>query len=472
MSKLDHLTRIIYHEKQQSGSMLCAQHALNNLLQGNYFTAPDLSEIACNLDSLEQSYNDEERGPSSNMDDTGYFSVQVLENALSVWSLSLVRWRGEQMRSYQDHPHTQHAFILNSHEHWYTLRRFGLEDDESGHWFDLNSLLPAPKWVGRLYLGMVLQQAEADGYSVFVIKSITPSNSLPRTDVDQVAATIPEDQLQLPLDTQGREAAFAEGLEDEDWELQAALHASLGGAVAEVPAQPPQLLRGPIPLPESGPPSGSGSGVLSPATQSTSLPLAPPAPSEDDASQLAAASRERGRKMLEQMTAEQHEAQQELWREGNRPVRRSQDDGYEEMLRRAIAESEALAKAEGHHEPDSSDDNGGDIDVDVPSSAPRVPPLPKEERVYDDDDAELQAALKASLEQMPSGWVPPAESTSAPSSSAATQPPTSRSLSATKTNITTDELSEDGPDQFLFDQPAQEVDHEEMRRRRLARFGG
>jgi ataxin-3 len=64
---------------------------------------------------------------------------------------------------------TQLAFILNYQQHWFTLRRFGPAvanvdlDPGDGHWFNLNSFLPAPEWVGKLYLGMVLQQAEADG---------------------------------------------------------------------------------------------------------------------------------------------------------------------------------------------------------------------------------------------------------------------------------------------------------------------
>jgi Ataxin-3 len=64
---------------------------------------------------------------------------------------------------------TQLAFILNLDQHWFTLRRFGparpnINDDPgNGHWFNLNSSLPSPEWVGKLYLGMVLQQAEADG---------------------------------------------------------------------------------------------------------------------------------------------------------------------------------------------------------------------------------------------------------------------------------------------------------------------
>lgn len=68
-------------------------------------------------------------------------------------------------------PSTQLGFILNLQQHWFTLRRFGPAeakidlDTGEGHWFNLNSFLPAPEWVGKLYLGMLLQQAEADGIS-------------------------------------------------------------------------------------------------------------------------------------------------------------------------------------------------------------------------------------------------------------------------------------------------------------------
>jgi hypothetical protein len=56
------------------------------------------------------------------------------------------------------------AFILNHQEHWFSLRRFGsLADPDNGHWFNLNSFLSEPEWVGKLYLGMVLSQAEDEG---------------------------------------------------------------------------------------------------------------------------------------------------------------------------------------------------------------------------------------------------------------------------------------------------------------------
>lgn len=114
MSELEELVSLIYHEKQESGSMLCAQHALNSLLRAFAptgclesldglidvhaiyrrslcvfssrdlyrvyslrqlflkFTAPDLSVIARNMDLLEEQYNTtSEHNGSKNMDDTG-----------------------------------------------------------------------------------------------------------------------------------------------------------------------------------------------------------------------------------------------------------------------------------------------------------------------------------------------------------------------------------------------------------------
>uniref|UniRef100_A0A224YSN2 ubiquitinyl hydrolase 1 n=1 Tax=Rhipicephalus zambeziensis TaxID=60191 RepID=A0A224YSN2_9ACAR len=42
----------IFHEKQEGS--LCAQHCLNGLLQGEYFTAVDLATIAQQIDEQER----------------------------------------------------------------------------------------------------------------------------------------------------------------------------------------------------------------------------------------------------------------------------------------------------------------------------------------------------------------------------------------------------------------------------------
>lgn len=54
------------------------------------FAASDLSEIARELDELEAQYRDRDAAPNAsvNMDDSGFFSVQVMDKALLVWGLT------------------------------------------------------------------------------------------------------------------------------------------------------------------------------------------------------------------------------------------------------------------------------------------------------------------------------------------------------------------------------------------------
>ncbi|KAJ7647313.1 Josephin-domain-containing protein [Roridomyces roridus] len=416
---MENLVAAIYHEQQEPGSMLCAQHALNSLLQGNYFSAPDLSEIARNLDELEESYDADNPGTrSGNMDDSGFFSVQVLDNALKVWDFNLARWRAEEMRSFHDHPETQLAFILNYEQHWFTLRRFG------PHWFNLNSF-SKPEWVSNLYLGLVIQQAEADGYSVFAVTPIDPASTptLPHTMADDLAATIPEPQSGSRPDirsfTSRDGSAAIEGLEDEDYELQAALQASLMGGD---PDELPPLERHTVPLPTWGEPSS-----------------ADPVPGPSTDADPVSATMERNRRLLERMKAEQEEAQRQLWAEGGGMRVDQERETEEEMIRRAIEESEASARLEGHGNPE-----------DASSEETAAPPRFAQERVYDDDDAELQAALKASLEQLPEGW----------------------SLPEGAPVATTAEPMDLEPDAADAEElPAENVSVDELRRRRLARFG-
>lgn len=123
-------------ERQEPGSMLCAQHALNALLQGNYYDPSQLADVAKQLDQLERSQVDEatwqargDDASSLNMDDTGYFSVSVLESALEVWGLRLVRWRSAEMQPLQVKPEDELAFVLNLESHWFTIRSF-----TGGYW--------------------------------------------------------------------------------------------------------------------------------------------------------------------------------------------------------------------------------------------------------------------------------------------------------------------------------------------------
>ncbi|KAI0266700.1 Josephin-domain-containing protein [Gloeopeniophorella convolvens] len=488
MAGLEVLVTYIYHEKQEPGSMLCAQHALNSLLQGSYFTPPDLSSIAQSLDSLEQDVDQGRVGrASANMDDTGFFSVQVLENALNVWGQSLVRWRSEIMQPHHDRPQDQHAFILNYEHHWFTLRRFGAAEG-AGHWFNLNSFLDQPEWVSKTYLGMVLQQAEAEGYSVFVVLPTDPDHPLPQSEADVVATTLPEPtSSSLQHLSTARTPRAPPGLENEDFELQAALQASLRGDAGQ-----DQGAHVKVPSWATAASGSSSSSAAMPLT-SRSPPLIPPPstrPADQPMADPVAASMARNRAMLEQMRQEQEAALREQYLdEAARfdPIAgpHTRDDDEDEQLRRAIAESETLIHRQGHVDADE-DISRPATDHEAASADEWSHEPALGDRVYDDEDAELQAALRASLETVPPGFrlpdtpprafpQPPAPPTASAAqlphaSSAATREDDDGELDYEDNDVDTS-VAETESDAHT-PVPEEDLSVEEMRRRRLARFGG
>lgn len=129
------LTRLIYHERQKDA--LCAVHCINNLLQGEYFSAVDLANIAQQLDNEEEKmylqngkdsddYKQYMKRGRTNVSLSGDFSVQVVTEALSVYDIKL-HW------SYNDNPNTKEAlenptyvyitYILENKRHLYVIYR-------------------------------------------------------------------------------------------------------------------------------------------------------------------------------------------------------------------------------------------------------------------------------------------------------------------------------------------------------------
>uniref|UniRef100_A0A3B4B4P0 ubiquitinyl hydrolase 1 n=1 Tax=Periophthalmus magnuspinnatus TaxID=409849 RepID=A0A3B4B4P0_9GOBI len=163
----------IFHEKQEGS--LCAQHCLNNLLQGEYFTPVDLSSIAQQLDEEErirmaeggvgsEEYRTFLQQPSGNMDDSGFFSIQ---------------------------------------------------------WFNLNSLLTGPELISDTYLALFLAQLQQEGYSIFVIRG-----NLPECEAEQILAFMRVHQQQRPRligEEEGQTSSGLEDVVDEDEELKRAL---------------------------------------------------------------------------------------------------------------------------------------------------------------------------------------------------------------------------------------------------------
>ncbi|NXT00924.1 ATX3 protein, partial [Jacana jacana] len=186
----------IFHERQEGS--LCAQHCLNNLLQGEYFSPVELSSIAQQLDEEErmrmaeggvssEEYRTFLQQPSVNMDDSGFFSIQVISNALKVWGLELILFNSPEYQRLGIDPINEKSFICNYKEHWFTVRKLGKQ------WFNLNSLLMGPELISDTYLALFLAQLQQEGYSIFVVKG-----DLPDCEADQLLQMIRVQQMQRP----------------------------------------------------------------------------------------------------------------------------------------------------------------------------------------------------------------------------------------------------------------------------------
>ena len=120
------------------------------------------------------------------MDDSGFFSVQVISRALAVWSLDLLPLNSSNpvATRAKNSPISANAYICNFRcvdilclvcwsasvhfvvflrEHWFTVRRLGTQ------WFNLNSLLEGPELVSNTYLGEFLAQLQHEGYDIFLV---------------------------------------------------------------------------------------------------------------------------------------------------------------------------------------------------------------------------------------------------------------------------------------------------------------
>lgn len=171
--------------------------------------------------------------PSGNMDDSGYFSVQVISSALQVWGLELVPYSCTDERINMSDPGKMNAFICNYKDHWFTIRKIGIQ------WFNLNSLLTRPDLISDTYLSLFLAQLKNDGYSIFVV-----FGDLPECTADEILRNLPvlvnvrptfrtnisnesDPEIQAALQMSLRDEPSCFTPETEDRELQEALQLSL-----------------------------------------------------------------------------------------------------------------------------------------------------------------------------------------------------------------------------------------------------
>lgn len=170
----------IHFEKQEEA--LCAQHALNMLLQDAYFTASDLAEIASQIDRSEAGVLDVTEARSQNVNESGFFSVQVLSKALQVFGLELIPLNSQRTSFYRQNPTAGRAYICNLNEHWFVVRKLGFQ------WFILNSIKSQPELITDTYLQLFFEQLAVDGYTIFYIEG-----TLPPCEADDFLSVCPVD---------------------------------------------------------------------------------------------------------------------------------------------------------------------------------------------------------------------------------------------------------------------------------------
>ena len=124
---------------------LCGVHCLNTLLQGPCFTETDLATLAADLEAAEAALLPGGRAPGEHghATDSGMFSVAVLERALAAFDIGVANVGGEGRADVRLAPETHGAYVVNRADHWFAVRRLG------GSFWDLNSLLPAPRRLSR-----------------------------------------------------------------------------------------------------------------------------------------------------------------------------------------------------------------------------------------------------------------------------------------------------------------------------------
>lgn len=140
------------------------------LLQDHIFTAVDLGMIAQTLDTKEkEQLLDSSNYVSQHMDDTGYFSLQVIEMALkNVSNLRLINFESPEGAHIKANPTLANAFVLHLDQHWFAIRKFGSQ------FVVLNSLNNGPIVITDTYLSLFLSQMVLENYHIFIVEGILP----------------------------------------------------------------------------------------------------------------------------------------------------------------------------------------------------------------------------------------------------------------------------------------------------------
>lgn len=172
----------IYWE-QQGADRLCGVHCVNNVLQGPFFNEVSLANLAQELDRKEHALMIEQgmtkdflkymQEDSGNVAMDGYYSIQVLQEALKTLNLSMVSVDVLTQAELSK----KSAFIFNSSDHWFPLRKI------ESVWYNLNSTnRRLPEIISEFYLEAFIAGVKDCGYNVFAVEGAFPESDEDKFD--------------------------------------------------------------------------------------------------------------------------------------------------------------------------------------------------------------------------------------------------------------------------------------------------
>jgi len=192
--------RYLYHEPQLSS--LCGVHALNNLLQGPYFGAGDLGEIAARVETREREILHDaalaERSASSGHVDANFgdFSIEVLSAALEGHGLRLLNIASsEVVVQIASSPEHEEGYLCHRGSHWFALRSI------VGLWFNVDSRLERPRLLSDQELCDGVRSLRDGGHTVFAVRA-APVLDVLADDAQRVEGSEPARAGALPLPSQ------------------------------------------------------------------------------------------------------------------------------------------------------------------------------------------------------------------------------------------------------------------------------
>ena len=150
----------VYHDNQKLN--LCAQHAINSVLQRPAFNQRSLDIFAGHLFEHEQAILKTKMKNSPYHSEFADYSIEVIEQALDLHDIKLLRVFDDEAII------NAKAFIIHCSNHWISLRKI---DD---YWIDLDSKLIKPKYLPEFDINAYINSME--GHSqLFIVKGDLPS---------------------------------------------------------------------------------------------------------------------------------------------------------------------------------------------------------------------------------------------------------------------------------------------------------